>query len=250
MNIPHPGPLAPPLPARRRRHRPGRLATTAALLLAALPAAAQVPPEVIARALSLAGEAAAALAPKDARVATVPGALDPRLTLAPCGRVEPYLISGAPVWGASRVGLRCTDGHARWNVSLPVTVQVWAPAVVAMSALPAGARLAESQLGRAEVDWAAAASPAFDAPQPLVGRGLSRPLAAGQTLRASDLQARQWFAPGDSVRVVAAGAGYTVTGEGEALGPGVEGQSARVRTESGRVLVGRPVGDHCIEVSL
>lgn len=224
------------------------------LLLAALgwaaPVAAQVPPDAIARALALATEAATAVAPAEARVVAQPGALDARLTLAPCARVDAYLPSGVPAWGATRMGLRCTDGRVRWNVYLPVTVQVWAPAVVVMNALPAGARLAESQLGRAEIDWAASASPAFSRNDDLAGRTLVRPLVAGQALRGADLQPRKWFSQGDTVRIVANGSGYSISAEGEALGPGVDGQPARVRVESGRVLVGRPVGDRCIEVTL
>jgi flagella basal body P-ring formation protein FlgA len=52
------------------------------------------------------------------------------------------------------------------------------------------------------------------------------------------------------VRVVASGAGFAITSDATALSPGLEGQTARVRTEGGRVLSGRPVGDRRIEVGL
>jgi flagella basal body P-ring formation protein FlgA len=219
-------------------------------LVIAMPAAAQLAPEVLARAQALAGDAAAALAPAGARVEVETGVLDPRLTLAPCGRVEAYLAAGVPGWGRTRVGLRCSDGRVRWNVFLPVTVRVWAPALVSTAALPAGAHLAQAQLGRADIDWGAEAQPAFDPATPLAGRTLARAVAAGQALRPADLQPRQWFALGDTVSIVAAGNGFAVTADGLALTPGLEGQPARVRTESGRVLVGRPVGERRIEVGL
>jgi flagella basal body P-ring formation protein FlgA len=209
-----------------------------------------MPPDVVARALALASEAATAISPAQARVTAQAGNLDPRLTLAPCGRIDAYLPAGLPAWGATRVGLRCSDGRVRWNVTLPVTIQVWAPAVVSLGALPAGARLTEGQLGHAEIDWAAASSPPFEQTATVAGRTLARPVDRGQPLRASDLQARLWFAQGDIVRIVAAGSGYAVSSEGQALSPGYEGQPARVRTDSGRVLIGRPVGDHSMEVSL
>jgi len=44
--------------------------------------------------------------------------------------------------------------------------------------------------------------------------------------------------------------GFSVAGEGQALTPGVEGQAARVRTESGRVLTGMPAGEHRMDVSM
>jgi len=203
---------------------------------------------VLARALALAGEAAAALAPPGARIQVLPGALDGRLVLAPCQRIDTYLPGGVPAWGRTRVGLRCGEGPSRWNVSLPVTVQVWATAAVAASALPAGARLAPSLLQSAEVDWAIAASPPLADPDALAGRTLARPLLPGQPLHAADLQPRQWFAAGETVRILAAGSGYAVSSEGQAVGAGLEGQPARVRLEGGRILVGRPVGERLLEV--
>ena len=53
-----------------------------------------------------------------------------------------------------------------------------------------------------------------------------------------------------AVRVVAVGPGWQVVTEGEAMNPGLEGQTVRIRTESGRLLQGRPVGDRQVEVAL
>jgi len=225
-------------------------ALLAILLVCAAPAVAQLSPPVVAQALALATEAAATLAPADARVLASAGALDPRLRLAPCDQVTPYLPSGSPPWGRTRIGLRCTQGPTPWHVQLPVTVQVLAPALVVASALPAGARIEAAQLSLAEVDWAAAATPPFTTEENLSGRVLSRPVAAGQALRAADLQPRVWFAHGDTVRVSARGNGFAITVEGQALTPGREGQPARVRTESGRIVVGRPVGERLLEIRL
>jgi flagella basal body P-ring formation protein FlgA len=215
-----------------------------------LVATAQLPADVVARAVSLATDAATALAPAGARVLAQAGALDPRLTLAPCLRIDPYLPAGVPVWGASRIGLRCIDGATRWNVVLPVTVQVWAPAAVATVSLPAGARIAAGQLQRGEADWAGSSQPLMAQGDELVGRTLVRALVAGQPLRAADLQPRLWFVLGDTVRLAAVGDGFSISTEGRALTPGIEGQPARVRTESGHVVVGRPVGERRLEVSL
>jgi flagella basal body P-ring formation protein FlgA len=209
-----------------------------------------LPLAVLAQGIALATEAAQALAPAGARVVVEAGTLDPRLTLAPCARVEPYLPPGTPAWGRTRLGLRCTDGRARWNVSLSLYVNVVAPAWVASTALPTGAPLTEAQLRLVDVEWSASTSPLFDRIDPLLGRSLSRPLAAGQPVQAAQLLARQWFTAGDTVRIQASGAGYSVVGEGQALGPGVEGKSVRVQTENGRVLLGKPVSDRCVEVVL
>lgn len=186
----------------------------------------------------------------DARIEVEVGSLDPRLKLAPCQRIEPYLPAGLPVWGRTRIGLKCTQGAKPWNVTLPITVHVYARALVAQAALPAGTVLAPEHFGEAEVDLAAAPGLPISQPGALVGRSLQRPVAAGSALRPSDLKARQWFAAGETVRVVAVGPGWSVATEAEALSPGLEGQPVRLRTESGRLLQGRPVGDRRVEVSL
>ena len=210
-------------------------------------------PEVLTKATALLHQAAQAGAPRGARILALPGALDARLKLAPCIQVQPFLPAGVAAWGAggkSRVGLRCVQGPVAWQVFLPVTVQVWAPAVVAQAALPAGARLEGSQLALAVVDWAAAPGTPQAELSALDGRVLVRPVAAGQALRPSDLRARQWFASGDTVQFVAQGRGFVVSAEGQAMAAGLEGQAVRVRMESGRVVVGLPVGQRRVELNL
>jgi len=215
------------------------------------PALAQPLPEAtLAQAQALVAQASAALAPAGARIVVVPGVLDARLRLAPCEQVQPYLPTGTRPWGASRVGLRCIQGARPWNVSLPVTVRVLAPAPVANVPLPAGAVIDATQWTLTETDWAAEASPVHGNADNLVGRTLARAVAAGQPLRAADLRPRQWFAAGDMVRVVAVGSGFAVSGEGQALSAGVEGQPVRVRTDNGRIVSGMPLGERRVEVAL
>ena len=185
-----------------------------------------------------------------ARVEVQVGELDPRLRLAPCDEVQPYLPSSSRLWGRSRIGIRCLRGPSRWNVFLPVTVRVFAKALVATRALPIGSTLTAGDLTQAEVDLAEDTSNALQQPEQAVGRTLARQLDAGRSVRMAHLQPRQWFAAGDTVQVVAQGSGFRVSSQAQALTPGNEGQTARVRTESGRVLSARPVGDRRVEVSL
>lgn len=183
------------------------------------------------------------------RVEIEVGALDPRLRLAPCEQIEPYLPANARLWGRSRIGVRCLQGPTRWNVFLPVTVKVFAPALVASRALPAGTLLAEGDLTQAEVDLAEDASNALFQPGQALGRVLERPVPAGRSLRQSHLKPRQWFAAGETVQVLALGPGFRVAGEGQALTPGTEGQPVRIRTESGRILTALAVGERRVEVN-
>jgi flagella basal body P-ring formation protein FlgA len=194
--------------------------------------------------------AATANEKKAVRVEVKVGKLDPRLRLAPCARIEPYLPPGLPAWGQTRMGLRCTQGSKLWNVSLPITVSVFTQATVARGNLAIGTVLDASQLALAEVDIAAERGAAVSDPALVVGRVLGRNLMAGATLRQTDLKARQFFAAGETVRVVALGPGWQVVTEGQAVNAGIEGQTARVRTESGRILNARPSGDRQVELTL
>lgn len=225
-----------------------------AVLLAGIASLAQAEASVIDEAapqIRALGERAASAWPDGkARIEVEPGQLDPRLRLAPCEQIEAYLPPNARAWGRTRVGLRCVSGPSPWNVYLPVTVHVFAPAWVAAEPLPAGTQLQAAMLVEAEIDWAADNSPAFAAPAALLGQVLSRALAAGQPPRQRDLKQRQWFAAGDTVQVIARGAGFSVSGAGLALAAGIDGHSVRVRTASGRVLSGRAIAANRVEVQL
>jgi flagella basal body P-ring formation protein FlgA len=249
----NPRPLAHD-PRTTRAHSRGALAFSALLaLLAACRAFAAdggLDAETLQRIQALGVSAGSSLAPAAVRVEIEPGRLDPRLRLAPCERIEPYLPPGARAWGRSRIGLRCVQGPTAWNVYLPVTVKAFAPAWVAAVALPAGTVLQAGQLQQAEVDWAAAATPPLADAALLVGRQLARPLPPGTPVRSADLRQRQWFAAGDTVQLVARGSGFSVGGEGQALTPGIEGQPVRVRTGNGRVLSGLAVGRNRVELAL
>lgn len=185
-----------------------------------------------------------------ARVMVELGQADPRLRLAPCLRAEPHLLPGMKLWGRSRIGLRCVEGASRWNVSLPLTVHVFAPALVAVGPLDAGTILSAEHLRLAEVDLAAEQGAVFTDVAALLGRSLGRPVQAGEALRSGSLKQRQWFAAGTQVKVTARGAGFAIAGEGQALGQGLDGQEVRVRFENGRTVTGRAVGEREVEVLL
>ena len=222
------------------------------LLFAALPANAQDAPALAAgvvdqvRSLAL-GKAAA---PNATRVEVVVGQLDPRLHLAPCERIEPYLPANVRLWGKSRIGLRCTQGRTAWNVYLPIVVKVWGRALVGPAGAAAGSVLAESDLDEAEVDLAEEFTPVFFDRKLIVGRTVGQALRPGQAVRQAHIKSRQWFAAGETVKVVAVGDGFALEGVGQALTTGVEGQPAKVRPENGRVLTGVPAGERRMELTM
>ena len=223
------------------------------VLVAALPANAQEAAPALAAGLvdqvrSMALDKAAA--PPAARVEIVVGQLDPRLHLAPCERIEPYLPTNVRLWGKSRIGLRCAQGRTAWNVYLPIVVKVWGRALVVPAGAAAGSVLADGDLDEAEVDLAEEFTPVFFERKLVAGRTLAQALRPGQAVRQAHLKSRQWFAAGETVKVVAVGDGFALEGVGQALTHGIEGQPAKVRTENGRVVTGVPAGERRMELTL
>ena len=198
-------------------------------------------------------QAVAAARPSGAaplRMVVSVGALDNRLTLAPCVTVEPYIPPGMRLWGKTRLGLRCVDGNARWNVFLPVQVKAFGQAWVVKGDIAPGTVLGEDDAVLAEVDWALDNSPVLADPALWVGQTASRALSTGQTLRQGMVKPAQVFQAGAMVRIQAHGPGFVVTSDGQALSAGVIGAQARVRIEGGRVLSGVVLDLRTVRVDL
>lgn len=178
------------------------------------------------------------------------GALDGRLRLATCAHVEPYVPTGMRLWGKTRLGLRCLEGAAKWNVFLPVTVKAYGPAWVIKGNVAPGAVLTQADAMEAEVDWADEVSPVVTNPSQWVGQVAMRPLMAGQALRQGMLKPAQVFQAGAQVRIVARGGGFQITSDGQALSAGVVGQLARVQVDNGRVMSGTVLDARTVQLEL
>jgi flagella basal body P-ring formation protein FlgA len=216
----------------------------AAAAAAAVTAAATAAPLDEGRLRLFLDEATAATA---GRVEVSIGEIDPRLALAPCARVEPFVPPGARLWGRTNLGVRCMEGAA-WQAYIPVTVRVYAPALVAARPLAAGEPLTDADVQIAEVELTREAPGVLTDPARLQGKVLGRNVAAGQALRADFLRAKPVLGAGEQVRVVYLGDGFQVSTEGKSLGPAGDGQPVRVQTAAGRVLTGVARADRTVEV--
>lgn len=189
-------------------------------------------------------------APLPLRAEVDVGMLDPRLRLAPCQHVEPYLPPQTRLWGRTRIGLRCTAGPVAWNVFLPVTVRVWGPGWVLRRPVAQGEVLGAEHAEAAEVEWTAQRDTVLVRPQDWQGREAARGLAAGQVLRAGVVRAPQVFETGATVRLRVEGQGFVLTAIGEALGHGRLGEPVRVRLPNKRVLTGTVIDSETVAVAL
>jgi len=178
------------------------------------------------------------------------GALDSRLSLAPCAQVEPYMPVGTRLWGKTRIGLRCIDGPSRWNVFLPVQVQAFGQTWVMRSDVASGATMALDDAVLAEVDWAMENQSVLADPEMWVGQTATRGLRTGQVLRHGMVKPSQVFQAGSMVRIIAKGPGFSVTSGGQALSAGVVGEMARVRVDNGRVVSGLVLDMRTVQINL
>ena len=184
------------------------------------------------------------------RMEVTVGELDSRLRLAPCAKVEPYIPVGTRLWGKTRLGLRCLSGSTKWNVFLPVTIKAFGVAWVIKGNVSSGAVLTEADAFESEVDWAEESSPIMANPSQWVGQVAARALSTGQAVRQAMIKPAQVFQAGAQVRVVAQGAGFQITSDGQALSAGVVGQPARVRMESGRVMTGVVLDNRTVKLEI
>ncbi len=177
------------------------------------------------------------------------GSLDALAQVAPCRRSEPFMPSGARLWGRSSLGLRCVDG-ATWTVMLPVVVTAWGRAVVAAGPLAAGAVLSANDLREGEVELTREGAGVTRDAQALAGRTLLRGLQPGQAVRIDMVRSTPVVQAGDPVRLRILGAGFVVTSSGQAMNTAADGQSVRVRTELGKVLTGVAREGRQVEITL
>ncbi len=181
------------------------------------------------------------------RAEIVVGQLDARLTLAPCNRIEPFLPPGTRAWGKFNVGMRCREG-AKWTVYVPVTVKVFGTALTAKKSLMFGAALADNDVDMVEAELSREpGTPVSDLKQ-VEGRVLARAVFPGQVIRLDYFRAVQAISQGAQVNLIAKGPGFTISADGEALAHAQDGQSVRVKTDTGRIVSGTARSGRIVEL--
>lgn len=165
------------------------------------------------------------------------GQLDPANRLPPCQELEAFLPSGAIAWGQFSAGVRCT-APASWTVYLPARVKVIADYVVARRGLRPGQAIGPDDIALERGDLAAQNGRVLSDPSRAIGVRTSRGIAAGTPLREEHLRLPPAVEPGQTVKVVGVGEGFSVGGEGRALSRAADGERVRVRLPNGAVVSG------------
>lgn len=165
------------------------------------------------------------------------GAIDPRLSLSACTSPEPFLPTGNRAWGKTSVGVRCT-APAPWTIYIPAVVHVTGEYLAAALPLAQGQIVGPNDLARVSGDLTTLPPGILTEPAQAVGYTVARSVAVGAPLRQDALRSPQAVTMGQTVRVVASGAGFKVASDGRALANGSDGQTVQVRTQAGQVVSG------------
>jgi len=176
------------------------------------------------------------------------GAIDARTFLPACPAPEAFLQPGARAWGKTTVGLRCTAPGA-WTIFVQAQVSVQADYVAAALPLAQGQPIEPSQLVLVKGDIATMPNGIITDMGQAIGRTPTVSLAAGTPLRADALRSKPVVQQGQAVRLVTNGNGFSVSGEGKAIGTAGDGQVVQVRTASGSVISGTARAGGMVEVA-
>ncbi|MET3556055.1 flagellar basal body P-ring formation chaperone FlgA [Burkholderia sp. 567] len=155
--------------------------------------------------------------------------------LAACTTLEPFQPTGARLWGRTTVGVRCA-GERPWTVYLQAKVAVQATYYVAARQIAPGEPLTAADLVARDGDLTVLPLAVITDPAQAVGATALARISAGLPLRQDMLKSAASVSAGQTVRVVAAGPGFTISAEGSALANAAPGQSIRVRMAAGQIV--------------
>jgi flagella basal body P-ring formation protein FlgA len=164
--------------------------------------------------------------------------LDPRLHLADC---PVALTATAPAAGepAARVSVRvsCSTSRQLWSVFVPVAVESEIPLLVLRQSQIRGARLTAQDVVRETRRVPGLGAAYLGEPAALAHRTLQRAVPAGTPLTADLFQSDFLIRQGQTVTLVAGGAGIEVRAPARALEDGREGARVRVQNLASQRIV-------------
>ncbi len=249
----------------RRLRKPGRARGVAVALAWVVCASAVLAPVAPALAASTAprttiesiSEAARQFADQNGlktagRRSIVVSPLDTRLRFAPC----PVALATAAAPGVRSslrmtVEVRCPAPGGGWRLFVPVRIEAFDSAVVAVRALPRGHVIAGSDVSVVESDVSGLpAGYASDAGR-LIGRRVARPVNAGSVLGSSTLVPDLTVRRGQTVTLLAQTRGLSIRAQGMALTGGGVDEHVRIKNlSSGREIEGIVRSAGVVEITL
>lgn len=156
-----------------------------------------------------------------------------------CVQPEPFLPNAnqAPL-GRVSVGVRCGE-DSRQVRYLQAQIDVIGDYVVAARDIERGTLITSEMLSERGGNLGDLSAQALTAEEEIVGKVAQRPIRSGSAFLAHYLQAPHLVERGQRVTVIAQGAAFRVSREGEALENGALGERIRVRFGSREIMTAR-----------
>ncbi|WP_136416163.1 flagellar basal body P-ring formation chaperone FlgA [Herbaspirillum sp. ST 5-3] len=176
------------------------------------------------------------------------GQIDNRTHLPACAALETFLPKGSRLWGKTTIGIRCT-APSPWTIYVSANVQVLSEYLVTAAPVAQGQVISQNEVAKVKGDLTTLPPGIITDTSQAVGRTAAVSLTAGTPLRSDSLRSQQAVQQGQTVRLVSAGPGFTVSAEARALNNAAEGQVAQARTTSGQVVSGIAKAGGVVEVS-
>ena len=182
------------------------------------------------------------------QVTVAVGAIDPRMSLAPCPAPQAFFMPGARAWGKTTVGVRCATPSA-WTVYIQASVTVIGEYVASAAPLAQGQTIEAGQLVMLKGDLTMLpAGIATDINQ-VVGRSSNSSLPPGTPMRIDTLRTKPVVQSGQLVRLVSNGSGFSVSAEARAMSTAGDGQVVQVKTSGGQQITGIAKAGGLVEVA-
>lgn len=182
------------------------------------------------------------------QVTVAVGAIDPRLSLAACPAPQAFFSPGARAWGKTTVGVRCT-APSNWTIYIQASVTVVGDYIASAVPLVQGQDIEERQLVKLQGDLTTLPPGIATDVSQVVGRSANVSLPPGTPLRLDTLRSKPVVQPGQLVRLVSSGNGFSVSSEARAMSAAGDGQVVRVKTASGQQISGIAKAGGTVEVA-
>ena len=155
----------------------------------------------------------------------------------PSAAPEAFLAPGSELRGRGSIGLRCAAPTA-WTRFVQTYISVQGRYYVAAEAIEAGQPLGAGNVSERTGDLAALPRSVVTEPAALHGVVAANRIAAGAPLRKELLRGTVVIQQGQTVKVVATGAGYAVSTEARAMTRAEIGATVQAKTRDGRLVSG------------
>ncbi|MFT0531534.1 flagellar basal body P-ring formation chaperone FlgA [Castellaniella hirudinis] len=225
----------------------------AALALAGLPGLAgaqaagpglQDPAVIVAEVQALLEDRAADY-PGTAHIVVTP----PRIVnQAACGQLDVHLAGSGGLKSRTSVGVRCLAPQP-WSLYVQASVRITGAYYVARHALKRGTVIGPEDLDQREGDLLRQRRAITD-PAQVLGWITTRYINTQGVIETNALRDPNAIQRGQSVRTVARGVGFVVSGEGQAMESGNPGTQIQVRTPNGQIISGTVVDAHTVQVMM